>query len=115
MREARTGTAADDRVWAERAKTLLKAELKIHGMTYADLVRSLAAIGIAESEPNLRNKISRGNFSAAFFLQCLEAMNSGVLYLRPEVTRGVRLPARALGILQDGMQGEVHRKLPRDE
>ncbi len=57
-----------------KAKNLLKAELKRRGVTYGQLVEKLAAIGITETERNLNNKISRGGFSAAFFLQCLHAL-----------------------------------------
>jgi hypothetical protein len=57
-----------------RAKNLLKAELKRKGVTYAGLAEKLAALGIAENERNLNNKISRGGFTAAFLLQCLQAI-----------------------------------------
>ena len=57
-----------------RAKNLLKAELKRKGLTYADLAERLAAIGVQENERNLNNKISRGGFTAAFLLQCLDAI-----------------------------------------
>lgn len=56
-----------------RAKNLLKAELKRRGVTYAQLAERLSAMDIHETERNLNNKISRGGFSAAFLLQCLEA------------------------------------------
>jgi len=59
---------------SQDAKGILKAELKRRGMTYADLVVRLAQHGVVESEANLRNKISRGSFTAAFFLQCLIAV-----------------------------------------
>ena len=39
----------------------MKAELARKGMTYADLVGKLADFGMMDSEPNVRNKISRGN------------------------------------------------------
>lgn len=57
-----------------RAKNLLKAELKRKGVTYAQLAEKLSAMDIHETERNLNNKISRGGFSAAFLLQCLEAI-----------------------------------------
>ena len=38
-------------------------------------------MGIEDSEVNLRNKINRGTFSAAFFLQCLAAMDVNELRL----------------------------------
>lgn len=60
-------------VWAERARNLLKAELKRKGVGYRELAEKLTAMGTPESERNLANKISRGGFTAAFFLQALEA------------------------------------------
>lgn len=58
----------------ERAKNLLKAELKRRGITYAGLVEKLAALGINETERNIANKISRGGFRAAFMVQVLTAI-----------------------------------------
>lgn len=43
-------------------------------LTYAQLAEKLAAIGVEENERNLNNKISRGGFTAAFFLECLIAI-----------------------------------------
>ena len=60
--------------WAERAKGLLKAELKRRNVGYRELADKLTAAGSPESERNLANKISRGGFTAAFFLQCLSAI-----------------------------------------
>lgn len=65
-----------------RAKSLLKGELKRKGVTYAQLAEKLAAMDIHETERNLNNKISRGGFSAAFLLQCLEAIGVEHLQLR---------------------------------
>lgn len=62
------------RDWSEAAKAMIKAELKGRNMNYSHLVEALAAVGVKETEANLRNKISRGNFSAAFFLQTLDAI-----------------------------------------
>ncbi|WP_168454349.1 DUF6471 domain-containing protein [Sphingopyxis microcysteis] len=64
-----------------RAKNLLKGELKRRGITYAQLADKLASVGVTENERNLNNKISRGGFSAAFMLQCLEAIGSKSLQL----------------------------------
>lgn len=66
--------------WESKAANLLKAELKRKGVTYAQLVEKLADIGVDEKEANVKNKLSRGKFTAAFFLQCLEAI--GVSDLR---------------------------------
>jgi Domain of unknown function (DUF6471) len=67
--------------WEARAKGLLKAELKRRGVTYTQLVEKLADIGITEAEPNIRNKLSRGKFTATFMLQCLEAIGTKDLRL----------------------------------
>lgn len=72
---------ADNSEWEELVKGLLKAELKKRGITYAQLVERLAAIGIEETEPNIRNKLARGKFSAVFLVQCLEAIGAQALRL----------------------------------
>lgn len=71
----------DHTVWEAMAANLLKAELKRKGVTYAQLVEKLAAIGINEKEVNVANKLSRGKFSAAFMLQCVKAIGSSQLHL----------------------------------
>lgn len=67
--------------WEMKAANLLKAELKRKGVTYAGLVERLATIGVDEKEVNVRNKLSRGKFTAAFFLQCLAAVEAQQLRL----------------------------------
>jgi hypothetical protein len=64
-----------------RAKNLLKGELKRRGVTYAQLAERLAEIGVQENERNLNNKISRGGFTAAFLLQCFDAIGASSLQL----------------------------------
>jgi hypothetical protein len=63
------------------AANLLKAELKRKGVTYAQVVEKLDAIGISEKEVNVRNKLSRGKFTTAFLLQCFSAVGSSQLHL----------------------------------
>ena len=70
-----------EKEWEDRVKGMLKAELKRRGITYADLVGKLADIGVMDSEPNIRNKISRGKFTAVFFVQCLTAIGAGTIRL----------------------------------
>lgn len=65
-----------DTEWEARVKGILKAELKRQNVSYAQLVDKLAEIGVSESEPNVRNKLSRGKFTAVFLLQCLEAIGT---------------------------------------
>lgn len=80
-------TTLANKARAQDAKGILKAELKRRGMTYADLVDRLAQHGVVESEANLRNKISRGSFTAAFFLQCLIAVGCEHVAIQPPRTR----------------------------
>lgn len=62
--------------WEARARGIIRGEMARHNITYAHLVEKLAAIGVQEDERNLRNKVSRGKFTAAFLLQCLSAMGA---------------------------------------
>ena len=71
-----------ERDWVGDTKRLLRGEMVKRGVSYAQLVEKLGAIGISETEANLRNKISRGGFTGAFLIQCLTAM--GVTALRLE-------------------------------
>ena len=71
----------DQNEWEKQAANLLKSELKRKGVTYAQLVEKLDAIGISEKEVNVANKLSRGKFSAAFMLQCLKVIETEHLHL----------------------------------
>jgi hypothetical protein len=78
----RAGAAAPKRKnWKAMARGLLKAELKRRDVSYADLAVKLAAVGVTDSERNISNKISRGTFSAVFFLQCMEAIGCTTIHL----------------------------------
>ena len=67
--------------YEEKAKNLLKSELKRRGVTYAQLVEKLSVLGVQETERNLANKISRGGFTGAFLIQCLDAIGCRSLQL----------------------------------
>jgi len=71
-------TAAE---WEAEVKGLLKAELRRRNVTYRQLVDKLAEIGVRESEPNLRNKLARGKFTAVFLIQCLTSIGASELRL----------------------------------
>ena len=71
----------DNKDWEDRVKAMLKAELKRKGVTYHGLVEKLAAVGVVDSEPNIRNKLARGKFTAVFLVQCLEAIGASSLRL----------------------------------
>lgn len=69
--------------WNVEAANLLKSELKKRGITYAQLVANLAEIGVEEKEANVRNKLSRGAFTAAYLLQCFTAIGASTVHLVP--------------------------------
>jgi len=70
--------------WEERVKGLLKAELKRRGIGYRELAEKLTTLGTPETERNIANKISRGGFTAAFFIQCLSAIGCTTLRFSDE-------------------------------
>ncbi len=70
--------------WEALVSNLLKAELKRRGVTYGQLVEKLAEHGVVEVEANIRNKLSRGKFSAVFLLQCLTAIGCHTLRLESD-------------------------------
>jgi hypothetical protein len=84
MNANQRGDMPTDEKFEDLAKGLLKAELKRRNMTYADLVGMLKRIGVKEDEHNLRNKVARGKFTAAFFLQCLTAIGVQTLRLQED-------------------------------
>ena len=60
--------------WNSRATNLLKSELKLAGIGYEELIKHLAEIGVEESYKGIANKINRGAFTFAFFMQCMKAL-----------------------------------------
>jgi hypothetical protein len=70
-----------DTIWEAKVKGLLKGELKRRNVSYGQLVEKLVSIGVVDSEPNIRNKLSRGKFTAVFLIQCLEAIGASSLRL----------------------------------
>lgn len=60
--------------WNEKTKRLLKSELIKRGISNSDLVLLLKEIDVEETKASIDSKISRGTFSASFFLQCLSVI-----------------------------------------
>jgi hypothetical protein len=75
---------ATDKQWADKVKGMLKAELKRRNISYKDLAEKLGELGIADTEANIKNKISRGGFSAVYLVQCLTAIGCRTLDLRED-------------------------------
>lgn len=70
-----------DRDWTVYVKGLLRSEMARRQISYQDLADKLGDIGVKESEANLRNKVSRGSFTAVFLIQCLVAIGCSSLRL----------------------------------
>lgn len=60
--------------WNQRATNLLKSEMARAGVGYEELIDQLHALGIEETYKGIANKINRGAFSFAFFMQCMQAL-----------------------------------------
>jgi hypothetical protein len=62
--------------YAHWAKRILQIEMKKRGLGYRELTEKLNQLKdwAPENERNVRNKIGRGTFSAAFMVECLLAM-----------------------------------------
>lgn len=87
--EPTAANVLSDEEWRNIAKGLIKAELKMQNLTYADLSRRLALMGIEESEASIRNKVSRGTFSFVFALQAFRALDTQLTAFRPNYTMHV--------------------------
>src|SRR5215207_6935882 len=73
--DGRDGMKTEDD-WADEVKRMLRAEMTRRGVTYDQLAVRLAAIGVNDSSVNIRNKVARGKFTAAFLIQCLTALGA---------------------------------------
>jgi Domain of unknown function (DUF6471) len=73
-----------DTDWPLKVKGILKAELKKRNVSYKQLAGMLEKMGVADSEANIKNKISRGGFTAVFFVQCLSAIGCHTVRLQDE-------------------------------
>lgn len=70
-----------DQDWNERAKRYVKGELKRAGVTYDELSHRLGGMGMPETRASISNKVSRGAFTAAFFLAAMKAINKEAVRL----------------------------------
>lgn len=62
-------------------KRLLKSELVKRGVSTPELVILLNNQGVNETHSSVTSKISRGTFSATFFLQCMFAIGCDKLVI----------------------------------
>ena len=75
----------EEKVWEEMVKNILRAEMMRRGVSYAGLAERLQEQGVEDNELNLRNKVSRGRFTAVFFMQCMQALGVDLLQI-PQAT-----------------------------
>ena len=79
--------------WAHAMARMIRVEMARLDWSYGDLLAGLERIGVkGESVPNLRNKITRGTYSAVFLAQAMLAMGS----------REVRLEGREIEAALEG-------------
>ena len=60
--------------WNDKARRLLKAELKRSETTYEELAAKLREMGFTESKASIANKLARGKYSTSFLLATLKAI-----------------------------------------
>lgn len=59
---------------SEPAKAILKAEMAKRGISRQQLAEMLSVRGETVTKASIDNKLSRGSFSADFFLECLRVI-----------------------------------------
>ncbi|MGA7386291.1 MAG: DUF6471 domain-containing protein, partial [Methylocella sp.] len=65
---------AKEKEYADRIRRFIKAELKRADVSYEELAERLTKHGFEETKIGIASKLSRGTFSATFFLACLAAL-----------------------------------------
>ena len=69
--------------WETEAMLVLKAALNRRGVDYDELATKPASKhGRIETRASISNKLCRGSFSAAFLMQCLDAIDCDTLYVK---------------------------------
>lgn len=66
--------AGTNEEWAEKAKRLIKVELKRADVGYEELAKRLTEMGIVETTQSVSMKVSRGTFPLWFFLAAMKAI-----------------------------------------
>jgi Domain of unknown function (DUF6471) len=64
---------------------MLRSELARRNLTYTDLAERLRKMGVEDTPKNLSNKVARGMFTAAFFIQCMHALGCRTIHLDSDV------------------------------
>jgi hypothetical protein len=81
--------------WPDACARVLKGEIARAGITLARLAQRLERLGVHETEVTLKNKLYRGTFSMALFIQCMRALGHVSVDLGavfpPEMPKGSEL------------------------
>ncbi len=80
--ERRVNDTLSPEQWEALAKQLLKSALTREGMTYKVLSSRLEALGVHLNETAIANRISRGQFTFIFFLQCMRVLEKTEINLK---------------------------------
>ncbi len=74
-----------ERVYGAFARIMIQVGMRRRDIGYRELTEMLNyEFSQQENERNVRNKVARGTFSAAFFLMCMEVLGETSLAHRPE-------------------------------
>lgn len=73
-----------EKAWRDRATGILKAELARRHISYKELADRLTALGAPDNERNIANKLSRGTFTAVWFIQVMDAIGCKTIRLDPD-------------------------------
>lgn len=71
----------DSPAMRETLRRTIRAEMAYKGLEYRDLTARLAALGVVQTESNLRSKINNGSLGAQLFMFLLLAMGTRQLEL----------------------------------
>lgn len=63
------------------AAALLKSELQRRKVSYRELASLLTRMGVPHTEREVTDRIEGGDFTAAFFAQCCEAIGAPAIHL----------------------------------
>lgn len=74
--------------WCQLAGQMLKDLMYLKRVSYKELSKRLADLGMDENSKQLTNKVNRGQFSLVFFLQCLKALELDGLEVNWERLQG---------------------------
>lgn len=72
-----------DALYEERARTALRKLLAEKGVSYGELAAKLRRKGVEITDKGLENKIARGTFTAAFMIQCMDALGVSAIQTQP--------------------------------